>query len=86
MAQATFKDTNATDAIDRPVKWNGEVYTVVGVDAEGAAILAPYSTIVSVKIEDCIPLCLDCHNPLQESDDMYPGVCHTEGCFLRGGG
>lgn len=98
MAQATFTDdVDGTDAVDRPVEYNGFYCVVLAAHGGAEVTIQHWRTIevrrsgefvgepIRVSLLDCIPLCIDCGEPLEESEDEWPGTCHNVGqCFLAG--
>jgi len=91
-------DDYACDALERPVRYNGFHCIVLDYDGtfgpggevtiraygggdrqhDGAFVGEP----ITVPLVDCIPLCADCCEELEESEFEAPGECHNPECFL----
>lgn len=49
----------------------------------GAASWGLIGEPIEVGLDEVVPLCIDCYEPLLGSDDMSPGECRNARCFLR---
>lgn len=72
---------SAEEMVDRPIKdsRSGTVADVVDASDAGVVIMAR----VMVPWADVVPLCIECHEPLDEDvPDMWPGECRKSDCFM----
>jgi len=80
-------DSYASDAIDRPVYYRGHIFGVISAPDEAHVTLSDFKTseTITAELVDCLPLCIDCCEPLVTSEYEAPGSCANPACFLYRG-